>query len=105
LYQSARARVNWACKYGFRIVYVDETYFSSKTFKDRTFNAVGKNHSFPRRVTEHTRVACTMAVSAEYGVEAYCLTTGAMNGNFFSQILGGVRDGGGVPQEAPRHPF
>ena len=35
------------------------------------------------------RVACTMAISAEFGVEAHKLTTGKMNGPEFTKILRG----------------
>ena len=44
-FQKAKQMVDWGLKYGFRIVYVDETYFTSKNFQDFTFNSVNKMHS------------------------------------------------------------
>jgi hypothetical protein len=80
IFATAQEAIKWAKKYGFRVVFIDETYFSSLTYFERTFNNVNKHHFIQSNKRCMARVACTMAVFAEFGVEAHCLTTDKMNG-------------------------
>jgi hypothetical protein len=78
-FREGKLLINRALRFGYHVVFVDESYFTVLTVNTHAYSHVNRNLVLEEPKQEESRVALVAAISAENGVEGFFSTRASMN--------------------------